>query len=113
MAFFIMLFLNSVIEAKQRAQDPTGELAALLWLQVGEALLCLTVLVALFRRTSWRLMAIIAWGAYSAAFVMALGPVLSLPASARSGLPGGAVVILGLAALFWWYVRRDALRPLR
>lgn len=46
-------------------------------------------------------------GVYSAAFVVALGPVLGLPPAARSGLLGGAAVILALTALCWWYVRRD------
>ena len=106
-ALFIVLFLHAVLEATQRAQDPTGELAVLLWMQVSEALICLTVLVGLIRRSPWRPIAIVVWGVYSAAFVVALGPVLGLPPAARSGLLGGAAVILALTALCWWYVRRD------
>ena len=61
-ALFIVLFLHAVLEATQRAQDPTGELAVLLWMQVSEALICLTVLVGLIRRSPWRPIAIVVLG---------------------------------------------------
>ena len=54
----------------------------------------------------WAAWAALAYGLVTAGMIVSLGPILDLSAQARSGLPLGAVVVLAVAALAAWYLRR-------
>ena len=78
-------------------------------LLVGEhAIVCVLGLVAaygLWRGTRWAPAALAAYGLVVAALIVSLGPLLSLPGPARSGLWTGAAVLLVFTALAVWYAR--------
>ena len=79
-------------------------------LLVGEhAIVCVLGLVAaygLWRGMRWAPAALAVYGLVVAALIVSLGPLLSLPAPARSGLWTGAVVLLAVTALAVWYAGR-------
>ena len=86
---------------------------------VGEhTVVCVLGLFAaygLWRGLRWAPAALAVFGLVVAALIVSLGPLLSLPRPARSGLWSGAVVLLVITGLAVWYAQRRiaASQPLR
>lgn len=79
--------------------------------QFAVALTSTFAAIGTWRRASWAVRAIVAWGVLGATFVALLQPLLDLPLEALPGLLAGSVMVLAMAAIFAWYVRRDQRRP--
>lgn len=61
-----------------------------------------------WRRTRWTPIAAVAYGALTAALLLALPSLLDLPLEARTGIRGGAAAVLLFALLTAAYFRADA-----
>ena len=66
-----------------------------------------------WRRTRWTPIAAVAYGALTAALLLALPSLLHLPLDARAGLRGGSAAVLLFALLSAAYFRADSRRRAR
>ena len=102
---------NAASEATNEARDilrhAPEPMPAVMLFQIAMAITAALSAVGVWRRTRWASRAVIAWGVVGATFVGLLQPLLALPLEALPGLLAGSVVVLGLAAIFVWFVQRD------
>lgn len=66
-----------------------------------------------WRRTRWTPIAAVAYGALTAALLLALPSLLNLPLEARAGLRGGAAAVFIFALLSAAYFRADSRQSAR
>ena len=99
--------LNEAKDILRHAPEP---MPAVMLFQVAVCITSSLSAIGIWRRTRWASRAIITWGIVAATFVGLLQPLLALPLEALPGLLAGSVVLLGLAALFVWFVKRDQLQ---
>lgn len=107
---FALLALNAlaqvVLVPLGRSDDP----AALTALQALIGAAGAVAAAGSWAGARWSPAAALAYGLLTAGMVLALGPLLELPAEARGGLWVGAAALLLLALWSAWYLRRSVTR---
>jgi peptidoglycan/LPS O-acetylase OafA/YrhL len=109
-ALLLAAGVNALFQTSNEIRDPEPGSVPLACLQLAAGACALISAAGVLRRASWTQRAIGAWGAVSATMVVLLEPLTFVGAEDRGGLWQGAAVILAMAAVMIWYLRRT-LRP--
>jgi hypothetical protein len=109
-ALFLLAAAANLVQVVMTAAGLSQEPLAILIGHTVMVVLAITAAVGVWRMARWAPWACTAWGAFTAAFVLSLGPVLSLDAPARAGLRSGAAAIVACGLATAWYARRSAIR---
>jgi hypothetical protein len=89
---------------------PSDNPSALIALHFGTGAAAAVTFWGSWRRTRWTPIAAVAYGAITAALLLALPSLISLPPDARAGLRTGAAAVLLFALLTAAYFRADSRR---
>jgi hypothetical protein len=112
--FAVLLAALCAADAWQLVQAARGahpDPPSLLVTHGATALLAGAAAVGSWRRRRWAVLAVLGWGAVTAAMLVALGPLLDTPTAERPQLWVAAVVIACLASLTAWYLHQSAHAP--
>ena len=102
---FALLGLNALNELLDMASGASDGPAALAVLQAVVGLAAIAAAFGAWVGARWAPVAAAAYGVIAAAMVVALGPLLEMPAEERGGLLVGGAVVLGFALACAWYLR--------
>ena len=99
--------LNELLSMVRGTSDGPVELAAL---QAVVGLTATATAIGAWIGARWAPAVAAVYGVIAAAMVVALGPLLEMPAEERGGLLIGAAIVLGFALVCAWYLRRAVRR---
>lgn len=106
-ALFALLSLADAWQLGQAALGRHPDPPGLLVTHVVTGVLAGAAAIGSWRNRRWAAGAAFAWGAVTAAMLVALGPVLDMPASERPQLWVGAAVVFVAASGAAWYLHRQ------
>jgi hypothetical protein len=103
---FVLLGVNAWFEALDALFAGGGDPPALIFLQMVVGATAAAAAWGVWRRARWAPVASVLYGIVTAGMVVALAPILDLPAESRPGLWSGAALVLLFALSVAWYLRR-------
>src|SRR3981081_4825784 len=107
---FALFALNAGVQVAFVPLGRTGDPRALTLLQALIGTAAAVAAWGSWAGTRWAPWAALLYGLVTAGTLVALGPLLDLPADSRRGIWMGAAVIMVLAALSGWYLHRAVAR---
>ena len=102
---FTLLGLNALNELFSMVSGTADGPAALAALQAVVGVVAITAAFGAWTGARWAPAAAAAYGVIAAGMVVALGPLLEMPAEERGGLLVGGAVVLAFALACAWYLR--------
>jgi hypothetical protein len=105
-AFFAIAALGDVWDVTSWLAGWNDEPYSILVIHSLLFVVALAAAIGLWRATRWSIGVVVLWGVCTAAFIVALGPILALDAAARSGLWVGAATVLVIALVIAAYARK-------
>jgi hypothetical protein len=108
---FAFLGLNALNELLSMVRGTDDGPAALAALQAVVGLTALATAFGAWTGAGWAPMLAVVYGLIAGAMIVALGPLLEMPAEERGGLLVGGAIVLAFALACAWYLRWAFSRP--
>ena len=108
---FALLGLNAINELLDMVTGSSDGPRTLAALQATVGLAAIATAFGAWIGARWAPLLAVVYGVIAAAMIVALGPLLEMPAEERGGLLVGGAVVLGFALACAWYLHWAFRRP--
>lgn len=106
-----LLAVNALWDVARGAFGWNDSPPLLMVLQSVSSMLAGAAALGAWRRARWAPLLIVLYGAVTGGMIVALRPILDLPAEALPGLAISGGLVLGVCLLLAWFARRAIARP--